>query len=107
VEKHYGSRQAMTGAAKKRNEILPTFSNSPARAVTLNIQQEEKIRSRPPFGRLLHRRLSSILLIFRLLAVVATAARTGLESARASDIATGSSADFGHQYSLVRWFGSG
>jgi len=35
VEKHYGSRQAMMDAAKKRNEIAPTLSSSLAREVTL------------------------------------------------------------------------
>jgi hypothetical protein len=34
-EKHYGSRQAMMDAAKKRNEIAPTLSSSLAREVTL------------------------------------------------------------------------
>jgi|ERR1700723_919453 len=34
-EKHYGSRQAMMDAAKKRNEIAPTLSTSLAREVTL------------------------------------------------------------------------
>ncbi len=34
-EKHYGSRQAMMEAAKKRNEIAPTLSSSLAREVTL------------------------------------------------------------------------
>ena len=35
VEKHYGSRQAMFDAAKKRNEISPTLSTTLAREVTL------------------------------------------------------------------------
>ena len=35
TEKHYGSRQAMMEAAKKRNEIAPTLSSSLAREVTL------------------------------------------------------------------------
>lgn len=35
AEKHYGSRQAMMDAAKKRNEISPTLSTSLAREVTL------------------------------------------------------------------------
>jgi hypothetical protein len=35
VEKHYGSRQAMADAAKKRNEISPTLSTTLAREVTL------------------------------------------------------------------------
>ena len=34
-EKHYGSRQAMFDAAKKRNEISPTLSTTLAREVTL------------------------------------------------------------------------
>jgi hypothetical protein len=34
-EKHYGSRQAMLDAGKKRNEIAPTVKNSLAREVTL------------------------------------------------------------------------
>ena len=34
-EKHYGSRQAMMDAAKKRNEMAPTRSTSLAREVTL------------------------------------------------------------------------
>jgi len=34
-EKHYGSRQAMMDAAKKRNEIAPTLSSTLAREVTL------------------------------------------------------------------------
>ena len=34
-EKHYGSRQAMMDAAKKRNEMAPTLSSSLAREVTL------------------------------------------------------------------------
>src|SRR3984893_18217031 len=34
-EKHYGSRQAMMEAAKKRSEIAPTLSSSLAREVTL------------------------------------------------------------------------
>lgn len=34
-EKHYGSRQAMMDAAKKRNETAPTLSSSLAREVTL------------------------------------------------------------------------
>jgi hypothetical protein len=34
-EKHYGSRQAMMDAAKKRNETAPTLSTSLAREVTL------------------------------------------------------------------------
>jgi len=34
-EKHYGSRQAMMDAAKKRNEIAPTLSSSLAREVSL------------------------------------------------------------------------
>lgn len=34
-EKHYGSRQAMMDAAKKRSEIAPTLSSSLAREVTL------------------------------------------------------------------------
>jgi hypothetical protein len=34
-EKHYGSRQAMMDATKKRNEIAPTLSSSLAREVTL------------------------------------------------------------------------
>jgi len=33
TEKHYGSRQAMMDAAKKRNEIAPTISSSLAREV--------------------------------------------------------------------------
>jgi hypothetical protein len=32
AEKHYGSRQAMADAAKKRNEIAPTLSSSLALA---------------------------------------------------------------------------
>src|SRR5271166_2060927 len=35
TEKHYGSRQAMMDAAKKRNEFSPTLSTSLAREVTL------------------------------------------------------------------------
>jgi hypothetical protein len=35
TEKHYGSRQAMMDAAKKRNEFAPTLSTSLAREVTL------------------------------------------------------------------------
>ena len=35
TEKHYGSRQAMMDAAKKRSEIAPTLSSSLAREVTL------------------------------------------------------------------------
>ena len=35
AEKHYGSRQAMADAAKKRNEMAPTLSSSLAREVTL------------------------------------------------------------------------
>ncbi|MBV9339439.1 MAG: hypothetical protein JO159_00950 [Acidobacteria bacterium] len=35
AEKHYGSREAMSDAAKKRNEIAPTLSTSLAREVTL------------------------------------------------------------------------
>jgi hypothetical protein len=35
TEKHYGSRQAMMDAAKKRNEFSPTLSSSLAREVTL------------------------------------------------------------------------
>ena len=35
TEKHYGSRQAMLDAAKKRNEFAPTLSSSLAREVTL------------------------------------------------------------------------
>jgi hypothetical protein len=35
AEKHYGSRQAMMDAAKKRNEFSPTLSTSLAREVTL------------------------------------------------------------------------
>ena len=35
AEKHYGSRQAMMDAAKKRNEIAPTLSTSLAHEVTL------------------------------------------------------------------------
>ncbi|HZW93772.1 MAG TPA: hypothetical protein VFF64_12545 [Candidatus Eremiobacteraceae bacterium] len=35
TEKHYGSRQAMMDAAKKRNEFAPTLSSSLAREVTL------------------------------------------------------------------------
>ncbi|MGA8617568.1 MAG: hypothetical protein WB660_03475 [Candidatus Sulfotelmatobacter sp.] len=35
AEKHYGSRQAMLDAAKKRNEFAPTLSTSLAREVTL------------------------------------------------------------------------
>jgi len=35
TEKHYGSRQAMMDAAKKRNEMAPTLSSSLAREVTL------------------------------------------------------------------------
>jgi hypothetical protein len=35
AEKHYGSRQAMLDAAKKRNEISPTLSTSLAREVIL------------------------------------------------------------------------
>jgi hypothetical protein len=34
-EKHYGSRQAMMEAAKKRNEIAPTLTSSLAREVIL------------------------------------------------------------------------
>ena len=34
-EKHYGSRQAMAEAAKKRSEISPTLSTTLAREVTL------------------------------------------------------------------------
>jgi hypothetical protein len=34
-EKHYGGRQAMLDAGKKRNEIAPTLKNSLAREVTL------------------------------------------------------------------------
>lgn len=35
AEKHYGSRQAMFDAAKKRNEISPTLRSTLAREVTL------------------------------------------------------------------------
>ena len=35
AEKHYGSRQAMMDAAKKRNEVAPTLSSTLAREVTL------------------------------------------------------------------------
>jgi hypothetical protein len=35
AEKHYGNRQAMLDAAKKRNEISPTLSTSLAREVIL------------------------------------------------------------------------
>ena len=35
AEKHYGSRQAMADAAKKRNEFAPTLSSTLAREVTL------------------------------------------------------------------------
>ncbi len=35
TEKHYGSRQAMMDAAKKRNEFSPTLSSSLAREVIL------------------------------------------------------------------------
>ena len=35
AEKHYGTRQAMADAAKKRNEFAPTLSTSLAREVTL------------------------------------------------------------------------
>jgi hypothetical protein len=35
TEKHYGSRQAMMDAARKRSEIAPTLSSSLAREVTL------------------------------------------------------------------------
>ncbi|HXY08462.1 MAG TPA: hypothetical protein VEI52_11525 [Terriglobales bacterium] len=35
AEKHYGSRQAMMDAAKKRNEIAPTLSSTLAREVIL------------------------------------------------------------------------
>jgi hypothetical protein len=35
TEKHYGSRQAMMDAAKKRNEFSPTLSTSLAREVIL------------------------------------------------------------------------
>ncbi len=35
TEKHYGSRQAMMDATKKRNEISPTLSSSLAREVML------------------------------------------------------------------------
>ncbi len=35
TEKHYGSRQAMLDAAKKRNEIAPTLSSVLAREVIL------------------------------------------------------------------------
>jgi hypothetical protein len=35
AEKHYGSRQAMMDAAKKRNEIAPTLTSSLAREVIL------------------------------------------------------------------------
>jgi len=35
AEKHYGSRQAMLDAAKRRNEAAPTLSSSLAREVTL------------------------------------------------------------------------
>jgi hypothetical protein len=35
AEKHYGSRQAMMDAAKKRNEASPTLSSTLAREVTL------------------------------------------------------------------------
>ena len=35
AEKHYGSRQAMVDAAKKRNETAPTLSSLLAREVTL------------------------------------------------------------------------
>ena len=35
VEKHYGSRQAMIDAGKKRNEISPTLRSTLAREVTL------------------------------------------------------------------------
>lgn len=35
TEKHYGSRQAMMDAAKKRSEIAPTLSSSLAREVIL------------------------------------------------------------------------
>ena len=35
AEKHYGSRQAMADAAKKRNDISPTLSTTLAREVSL------------------------------------------------------------------------
>jgi hypothetical protein len=35
AEKHYGSRQAMMDAAKKRNEVAPVLSSTLAREVTL------------------------------------------------------------------------
>jgi len=35
AEKHYGSRQAMMDAAKKRNEFAPTLTSSLAREVSL------------------------------------------------------------------------
>ena len=35
AEKHYGNRQAMADAAKKRSEISPTLSTTLAREVTL------------------------------------------------------------------------
>ena len=35
TEKHYGSRQAMMDAAKKRNEVSPVLSSTLAREVTL------------------------------------------------------------------------
>jgi hypothetical protein len=35
AEKHYGSRQAMSDAAKKRNEISPAIRSALAREVTL------------------------------------------------------------------------
>jgi hypothetical protein len=35
AEKHYGNRQAMSDAAKKRNEISPTLRSALAREVTL------------------------------------------------------------------------
>lgn len=35
TEKHYGNRQAMFDAAKKRNEISPTLTTTLAREVTL------------------------------------------------------------------------
>jgi hypothetical protein len=35
AEKHYGSRQAMMDAAKKRNEVAPTLSSTLAREVVL------------------------------------------------------------------------
>ena len=35
AEKHYGSKQAMMDAAKKRNEFAPTLTSSLAREVSL------------------------------------------------------------------------